>query len=72
MKSIIWIMIVFTLNGCIKQPEIIVTCNKMPLPSKELVLKIQNLKDNELDLWMKNLLILKKQLEIDCNYKNKK
>lgn len=66
MKLIVWIVIVFTLNGCVKQPEVIITCNKMPLPSKELVLKIQSLKDRELNLWMKNLLILRRHLELDC------
>jgi len=69
MKLTIWILIVFIMNGCTKQPNIIITCNKLPTPSKKVIHKIQSLKDNELDIWMKNLLILKKQLEEDCKLK---
>jgi hypothetical protein len=58
-------------NGCAKQPNIVVVCDELPLPSKKVLINIYSLKDEEINLWMKNLLILKKKLDINCKYKQK-
>lgn len=71
MKSISLIVMIFIISGCsCKEPMPEIVCNTMPLPSKNSIIKIKDINDNEVDKWIKDLLILKKQLEIDCN-KNK-
>ena len=66
MKLINLVMMIFMMSGCSTKIEYIVNCNRMPIPNKDTIIKIKELKHEQTDNWMRQLLIHKKKTDIDC------
>lgn len=69
MKLIKWIAIVFIIvfnTGCIGKEIKITNCYTFPTPTKTAINTIKNTNNSEVDKFIKELLILKKQIELDC------
>lgn len=67
-RTFILICLMTVLSGCGATKIAVTSCPPFPSPSNNAIDKIQNIHDNEVDMWIVSLFKLKKQLEI-CNTK---
>ena len=64
MKLTILIIVTIFMTGC--ATKTVVVCDRFPTPKKSVLLKVKDLKDKEVDKWIKDLLILKSKLKLNC------